>query len=124
MRHGRLRRRATAVVIRDGKVLLVRGRGQRRFSLPGGGMRKGEPVVSAAARELYEELALDTTKVTRLPKADFAGKANEHQVCSIEAEGKPILRRLELSDFIWWDMKGSIQAFDHVTAILGKMGVL
>jgi hypothetical protein len=37
-----LRERGVAVVIRHGKVLLVRDRGKHRFSLPGGGIKKGE----------------------------------------------------------------------------------
>jgi ADP-ribose pyrophosphatase YjhB (NUDIX family) len=47
-----LRKRDVAVVIKYGKVLLVRDRGKHRFSLPGGGTEKGEHTVSAAAREL------------------------------------------------------------------------
>ncbi len=38
-----MRKRSTAVVIRDGKVLLVRDKGRHHFSLPGGGIKKEEP---------------------------------------------------------------------------------
>ena len=65
------RRRGTALVIRKGKVLLVRDKGKSRFSLPGGGINKGEPTVSAAARELYEELGMRPQKVIRLHHCDF-----------------------------------------------------
>jgi len=116
-----LRPRATAVVIRDGKVLLVRNRGQRHFCLPGGGIRRRETVASAAVRELYKELRLQAVKVTRLPQYDFTGSTNMHHVCVIEANGEPSLRRLELSKFIWWDMKDHIPVFRHVTGILSKM---
>jgi len=51
-----MRTRGTAVVIKDGKVLMVRDKGKHRYSLPGGGINKNEPTVSAAAREVYEEL--------------------------------------------------------------------
>jgi len=47
-----MRQRGVAVVIRHGEVLLVRDKGKHRFSLPGGAIKKGEPTVSAAAREL------------------------------------------------------------------------
>ncbi|MEE8373596.1 MAG: NUDIX domain-containing protein [Dehalococcoidia bacterium] len=64
----RLRQRATAIVLRDGKVLLVKDRRARRYSLPGGGLKRREPAVCAAARELYEELGLEATKVTRVAR--------------------------------------------------------
>ena len=47
---GHLRRRATAVVTREGKVLLVRDKGKHHFSLPGGGVHHGEPSLIAVAR--------------------------------------------------------------------------
>lgn len=35
------RPRASALVVRNGKVLLVRPRGEKNYSLPGGGIRQG-----------------------------------------------------------------------------------
>ena len=116
-----MRRRGTAVVVRNGKVLLVRDKGKSRFSLPGGGIKQGEPAVSAAARELYEELGLDAIGVKRVPKCDFKGSTSEHRVCLIEASGEPHLRGHELDKFIWWDMKTSIPLYAHVTHILNRM---
>ena len=55
----RKRNRATALVIKDGKLLVVRERGARHWSLPGGGMKKGEEPVEAACRELVEENRVD-----------------------------------------------------------------
>ena len=112
------RRRGTAVVIRKGRVLLVRDRGRSRFSLPGGGIKKGEPTVSAAARELYEELGLRAQEVTRLHHCDYKSPLTEHRVCLIEASGEPHLLGHELNKYIWWDMKTPIQVFGHVTVIL------
>jgi 8-oxo-dGTP pyrophosphatase MutT (NUDIX family) len=66
-----LRQRGTAVATRDEKVLLARDRRMRCFSLPGGGIKKGEPTASAAARELYEELGLNAIKVKSLPRMRF-----------------------------------------------------
>ena len=113
------RRRRTAVVIRKGRVLLVRDKGRSRFSLPGGGINKGEPTASAAARELYEELDLRAQKVIRLHHCDFRSPLTEHRVCLIEASGEPRLRGHELNKFIWWDMNAPVPIFGHVTAILG-----
>lgn len=121
MAGNRLRERAAVVVVREGRVLLVRQRGQRRFSLPGGGIRRQEPVVSAAAREVYEELRLEAVRVTRLPRYDHNGTANAHRVCLVEVKGEPILRRFEIDDFIWWDQKETVAVLPHVTSILSKM---
>jgi len=117
-----MRKRVTAVVIRDGKVLLVRDKGLASFSLPGGAIKNGEPVKSAAIRELYEELGLSSVKVTRLPGCDFKGSVNEHKVCRVEAEGEPHLKRQELDEFIWWDIKEpiTIAVFAHVKNILKR----
>jgi ADP-ribose pyrophosphatase YjhB (NUDIX family) len=119
-----LRPRGTAVVLRDGKVLLVRDRGKRHFSLPGGGIKGNEPAASAAGRELFEELGLRPVKITRMHNCDFKGSASHHKVCLIEARGEPHLRGGELDKFIWWDMKEHIPTFAHVKVILGKMGLL
>lgn len=116
-----MRQRGTAVIIRNGKVLLVRDKGHHHFSLPGGALKKGEPTASAAARELYEELGLHPVKVTRLRKCDFRGSVSIHKVCLIEASGEPHLRGHELDKFIWWDMKKPIQVYAHVKNILKKI---
>ena len=116
-----MRQRGTAIVIRNGKVLLVRDKGHNKFSLPGGGIHKEEPTVSATARELYEELGLHVTSVKRLRRCDFKGSLNEHKVCLIKANGEPHLRGHELDRFIWWDIKTPIQVYSHVTNILKKL---
>lgn len=118
-----MRKRVTAVVIRDGKVLLVRDKGLVSFSLPGGAIENGESPATAAKRELYEELGLRSIKVTRLPRCDFKGSVNEHKVCRVEAEGEPHLRRQELDEFIWWDLKKplTIAIYRHVSHVLEKI---
>ena len=111
-----MRQRATAVVIRNEKVLLVRDRGKEAFSLPGGGIHKHEPALSAAARELYEETSL------RPLKAQYAGvydgSFNHHIVFVVEAEGDVRIRRKELSKAIWWDGQDKIRLEKHVQKIL------
>jgi len=118
-----MRKRVTVVVIRDGKVLLVRDKGVVSFSLPGGAIENGESIESAAARELYEELELRSIKVTRLRGCDYKGSVNEHKVCRVEAEGEPHLRRQELDEFIWWDIKEPITVaiFAGATNVLKKV---
>ena len=115
-----MRNRGTAVVIRHGKILLVRDKGRHHFSLPGGAAKKGEPTTSTAARELYEELGLSAVKVTRLRQCDFRGSVSIHKVCLIEASGEPYLRGHELDKFIWWDMNKPVPVYAHVKNILKK----
>ena len=118
------RLRATAVVMRGGKVLLVRDGGKHHFSLPGGGIEKGEPAINAAVREIWEELGLVAVKVERVRECDHVGSVNDHHVCLVQADGNPRLRGHELSAFHWWDMKESIPLHPHVKAILAKVGRL
>jgi len=117
-----MRKRATAVVIRDGKVLLVRDKGLVAFSLPGGEIKRGEATVSAVARELREESGLNSIKVTRLPGCDYKGSVNLHKVCRVQAEGEPHPRR-EVDKFIWWDIKEPITSavYAHVNSILKRV---
>lgn len=122
MRLKRLRNRATAVVIRNGKVLLVKDRGQTHFSLPGGGIKKKETAVTAASRELYEELGLEAVKIVRSPEFDFNGSINQHSVCLVEAVGEPAPRQITVSGCMWWDMEESVPVLPHVVQILGKIG--
>jgi len=116
-----MRPRATAIIIRDNKILLVRDKGKQLFSLPGGGIKYGEPTISACARELYEELGLTATKVTRMRDFDYSGSLSKHKVCLVEAEGEPQITGHELDRFIWWDMKEDIPIFSHVKEILAKL---
>ncbi len=58
-----LRVRATAILIQDGKILLVQqsvpgADPPRRWSLPGGGLEAGETLEACVVRELREETGL------------------------------------------------------------------
>ena len=117
-----MKTRGTAVVVRGGKVLLVRDKGHKNFSLPGGGVNKNEPALAAAIRELYEELRMSARKAERLFKCDFKGTASEHKVSLVETKDKPRLGDKELAEFIWWDRKKSIPKYAHVDQILKKLG--
>lgn len=121
MANRHLRKRATAVIIREGKVLLVKHRGQRHFSLPGGGIKAGESVLATTARELYKELKLEANNIRRLDKCDFNTAATRHHICLVDADGEPVRRKLEVAKFIWWDMKEHIPLFPHVKETLRKV---
>lgn len=116
-----MRIRGTAVVFRGERVLLVRDRGDKKFSLPGGGTNQHEPSIASAIRELYEELGMSTRKAERIFNCDFQGSLSHHKVSLIETEDEPRIRGKELSDFIWWDMKNNIPRHTHVDQILAKL---
>ena len=97
----RKRNRATALVISEGKLLLVRERGAKHWSLPGGGMKKSEDPIEAACRELDEETKLLATSATYL--FHYESPSQRHHVCLLEAEGKVELLREELGDYRWWN---------------------
>jgi len=120
-----LRKRGVAVVVRHGKMLLVKDKGRHHYSLPGGGCHKGERSYQAAARELYEETGLKARKVTWL--GSFKSLVTEHKAFLIEAEGHAHLKGRgnrgggELSSYMWWDMKSPVPVYGHVRVILNML---
>ena len=109
------RDRATAIVVRDGRYLLVRDRGRQTFALPGGGIEDGESASSAMARELIEETGLRPTSITRL--FTFGGKYNDHVVFRVEADGD-VNAMGEVEGFTWWNGTDDTPVFPHVKGIL------
>jgi len=120
-----LRKRGTAVVIRHGRVLLVKDKGAHRYSLPGGCCHKGERSYQAAARELYEETGLKAKKITWIGL--FNGAVSKHRAFLIEAEGHVHLKGRgskggsELRTYTWWDMKSPLLIYGHVKVILNML---
>ena len=112
------RSRATGLVARDGRVLLVRDRSRRRFSLPGGKIEGPESGTAAAVREIEEETGLEVVSATLLFQHE--GKVNRHQVVGIEAKGRVKLQRRELDGHRWWDGQSDLPVDDHVRQIVSK----
>ena len=112
------RRRATLVMRRDGRILLVRDRGRSSYGLPGGGIEDGELPIVAAARELHEETGLEATSIRYL--FSFEGKYNIHSVYEVEADGEAAIRG-EIDWYIWWDMKDDTPVYPHVGGILAEL---
>ena len=109
------RNRATAIVTRDEKILLVRDRGRATYALPGGGIEDDEPPESAVVRELLEETTLKAVNVTHL--FTFGGKHNDHEVFQVEATGEVIISE-EVEGFTWWDGIDDTPVYPHVRGIL------
>jgi len=114
------RNRSTVVIFnKHGEVLLVRKKNTRRYSLPGGGMRKGERSSGAAKRHIKIETNLSTHET----KQQFVHetKRKVHTVYSAKAHGKFKPNTKVILDAIWWDQKRGIEKRPHVEDILGKL---
>ena len=117
----RKRNRATLLVTKDGKLLLVRERGARHWSLPGGGMEKGEPPLTAACRELDEETGLRVLESVFL--FDYETPSQHHHVCLLTADGTVELQLKELGDFRWWDGQAQLSIIPSATEIIDQAWV-
>ena len=113
------RQRATAIVERDGCILVVRDKFRPAFMLPGGGIDEGESPEVAVARELQEETTLTATAIRYLFTHD--GKYNHHHVFSVQADGDVDISHDPLVvEFAWWDGAPDVPVHPHVSAILKK----
>ena len=118
----RKRQRATVIAEKDGKVLLIREKGQRQYSLPGGGIERGEYTMEAALRELREETKLRPSKAERL--FDHEGTTQIYKVVRVQVRGNIELQRKEVSDYKWWDGKEPLPMLPSTEAILRKVTTL
>ncbi len=116
-----MRDRATAVVRRDGLLLLVQDRGFRHFSLPGGGLQRGESAEQAVARELEEETGLRAVSLTPLPQCRTSDVYNTYHVFEVLAEGALRLDSAELSAARWWDGHQDVLLFHYVRHVLAQL---
>ena len=119
-RERRIRRRATAVVMRDGKVLLVRDPDGSTYAFPGGGVEHGESPASAVARELHEETGLIASRVEYLfdycefwggDGIDYWGQVQS--VFRVAASGE-VTPADDVCEFKWWDSRSNLPLRDCV----------
>ena len=118
--NSRKRQRATVLAIRDDRYLLVREKGDDKYSLPGGGMEQGEAALTAACRELGEGLGLKAYRAERLFDYTSEGSFNDHKVVLVLAGGEPRINDRELESFRWWDGRERLPLYPHVTSIIGR----
>lgn len=73
---------ARAVIMKDGKILLCRGKGKSYYFFPGGHVEKGEKTADALKRELSEELGVDAGKMTFIGAVEniFKDSYERHEI--------------------------------------------
>ncbi|GAA3613136.1 NUDIX hydrolase [Kineosporia mesophila] len=100
----------SAVVVRDGAVLLGRrlgAHGEGTWSFPGGKVDPGENPGVTAARELAEETGLRAVRVSPiLWTSDVFADAGLHYITLhhlVEAEGEPqVMEPEKAQEWVWW----------------------
>lgn len=118
-------RRATALVVKDRKVLLVRHKGDKSYSLPGSRIGGVETSLEAAVREVREETTLRAYSAKRLTQSDFEGSTSRHFVSEVMVgDDKVSLQRKEIDRYLWWDGRSKIRANGHVYSITKSSGLL
>lgn len=99
---------AAAVIVRDGKVLLIRRRlreGTLLWALPSGGVEAGETPAEAAQRESLEEVGLTVTPTESLgerihPKT---GRRMHYVACTPDDSTPEVRDREEIAELAWAD---------------------
>ena len=112
---------ARALLVREGKVLLVRKRGRRRYSLPGGAIEEGESGGDTLARHLEEQANLRVRGSHLL--FSYKSRVNRHRVFRVEAEGDVRVRSKVLDSYAWWDGNSGLPVRDSAREIIERARV-
>jgi len=94
---GDMPKRAAAIIVRDGNVLLMRRvkDGEEYFVFPGGLVEEGETPQEAAVREIHEEFNLEVRHPQALFEMESMGKQGYYYLCT-DVVGEPVLGGEEL----------------------------
>ncbi len=94
------------VIEHEGKYLFIRhGYGSKRWTFPGGGIKRHESPESAAKREAWEEVRLDLNAMRSLGRFESDLEYRHDTVHCFHAttlRDKPILRRGEVIAYGWF----------------------
>ncbi|WP_402468536.1 NUDIX hydrolase [Isoptericola aurantiacus] len=108
-----------AVIVRDGRFLLVRKRGTMAFMQVGGKIEPGEDPAAALARECAEEIGLTVDAATARPlgrRHAVAANEPDHLVdahvfaVDLPADFTPEARA-ELAELVWVDPADPVTAY-------------
>ncbi len=103
--------------MRDGKieVVLIATDGGKRWGLPKGHVRRGEPAEEAARREIAEETGLAGDIVQHLATIEYwfrAGKSRVHKYVDLfllsYVSGEMVPQQSEVDDARWFDLDEAI----------------
>ncbi|MDE2940227.1 MAG: NUDIX domain-containing protein [Chloroflexota bacterium] len=108
--------RATAVVVKEGKILLVKHNRENQWALPGGRVTATEEPSRRAVLEVAEETGLLIDNPIFVGR--YAGTVAAHQIFLAQGNGDPKPNRRELRDVCWWDGKTPLDVEQHVNAIM------
>ncbi|MER6782350.1 MULTISPECIES: NUDIX hydrolase [Streptomyces] len=100
------RRVAGAVVVHEGRVLLVRRRveeGQLSWQFPAGKVEPGESCEEAAVRETKEEAGLDVVAVVRLGERvhPITGRQVSYTACEVVGGTEHVADADEVAEVAW-----------------------
>lgn len=89
----RKRDRAVGIVIHEQRLLLIRRfkRGDTYYSLPGGGIDKGEEPADAAVREVFEETTIVVKPIRLLYHHEYKGRGEHFYFLCGYISGEPKL---------------------------------
>lgn len=113
------RKRATVLAFNGIDYLLVRERGRNDYSLPGGGIERGEPSLLAAVSELYEGTHRKVSSIRY--SGDLDGQRARHIVFYAEVYVNLRIQRKKISSSLWWDGHRPVKAQGHVRGALGLL---
>ena len=108
--------RATAVVVKGNKVLLVKHNRENQWALAGGRVTATEEPSRRAVLEVAEETGVLIDNPIFVGR--YAGTVAAHQIFLAQGEGDPKPNRRELQDVCWWDGKTPLDMQQHVNAIM------
>ena len=103
----------------EGRILLVKGKGDPLWSLPGGGIDAGETALQAASREVREETGYQASNLQEA--FDYDGPTSYHSVIKGNVENPNIQAQLqakEIEDIKWWDGEETMDLMPSVRDVL------
>ena len=100
--------RAAALVILDGRVLLIERRREAEtyYLFPGGRIEPGETREQALVRELREELGLGVTPSRLVAEVTYNGNVQSYFVTTLVAELPHAFVGDEAADAVWLPVEG------------------